>query len=416
MLPIKFYIDDNNLCLNAAYQNDNYKILNGIRGDICFIFCSGNGVYFPNELEVFEETIICNDRYEWAHVATGMVHYVKKIIFIRDVRKNFYVTGINHKINCIDKLIDFLRCEWGGKTVVVGNSAGGYLASIIGAKLHAMAIFNFSGQWNLYEAGSVVSDYYYLSRFADREMYNKYFDISKLVEDSGVPVFYFYAQKCRQDIAQTSHIRNTSNVYTFTFDSDQHGVGLTTTESYINLFMSDYEMLKKLSDSYRDIPLKPDDMSRLFNELFLCEAAFGYVDEIEKAQVKKIINRQRLSDKHLALFKMMNQWVKIKQEGKNLASYFVKKGYNMIAIYGMSYAGQTLIRELEGTNVRTVYGIDKNVTSITACIDVFTMEDALAEVDVVVVTAITFFNEISVKLMNKLNCPVISLESILYEI
>ena len=29
---------------------------------------------------------------------------------------------------------------------------------------------------------------------------------------------------------------------------------------------------------------------------------------------------QNMSDKHLSLFLMMNQWVKVKQEGKNLSS------------------------------------------------------------------------------------------------
>lgn len=34
-----------------------------------------------------------------------------------------------------------------------------------------------------------------------------------------------------------------------------------------------------------------------------------------------------MSDKHLALFLMMNQWVKVKQEGKNLAEYFKGNSY-----------------------------------------------------------------------------------------
>lgn len=55
---------------------------------------------------------------------------------------------------------------------------------------------------------------------------------------------------------------------------------------------------------------------------------------------------QGMSKKHLSLFLMMNQWVRIKQEGKNLSSYFEKNGYKNIAVYGMSYAGETLIEEL----------------------------------------------------------------------
>lgn len=414
--PREFNLDDSNLFLNTVYENDNYKILNGICGDICLVFCSGNGVYFPNELEVFKETIICYDRYEWGHVATEMIYYVKKIIFIRDVRKNFYVTGINHEIDCIDKLIGFLKDECRGyKTITIGNSAGGYLASIIGAQLHAQAVFNFSGQWNLYGYREVVKDYYYLNKFANSEIHNKYYDISQLVKDSGIPIFYFYSQKNEQDVKQMAYIHNISNIYFFAFNSNKHGQGLSKTESYIKLFMSDCEMLKKLSNSYRGISLEPDKMDCLINKIFSCEAVFSDIPRVERDEMKKILDKQLLSDKHLALVKMMNQWLRVKQVGKNLASNFEKNGYNKIAIYGMSYAGEALVRELEGTKVKVAYGIDKNANSISADIDVVTIEDDLTEVDVVVVTAICSFNEIKDKLMSKMPCPVISLEDILYE-
>lgn len=123
-----------------------------------------------------------------------------------------------------------------------------------------------------------------------------------------------------------------------------------------------------------------------------------------------------MSDKHLALFLMMNQWVKVKQEGKNLASYFEQNEYQKIAIYGMSYAGETLVEELKDSNIEVKYGIDKNADSMYIDVDVLTIEDDLESVDAIVVTAITFFDEIEEKLSEKMDCPIISLEDILYEI
>ena len=139
-------------------------------------------------------------------------------------------------------------------------------------------------------------------------------------------------------------------------------------------------------------------------------SAVGKVALGEKEKVKA------MSDKHLALFKMMNQWVKVKQEGKNLSEYFEKNGYKQIAIYGMSYAGETLINELRDTQVKIAYGIDKNADAIYADMDIFSLEDNLGEVDAVVVTAITFFYEIEEELSEKMDCPIISLEDILYEV
>ncbi len=131
---------------------------------------------------------------------------------------------------------------------------------------------------------------------------------------------------------------------------------------------------------------------------------------------KQVKEWEKISNKHLALFQMMNQWVRVKQEGKNLVSYLEEKGYKKIAIYGMSYIGETFIEELKGTNVEAVYGIDKNANNIYADIDVLSMEDSLPETDAVVVTAITFFDEIEKELSGKLDCPIISLEDILYGI
>lgn len=137
---------------------------------------------------------------------------------------------------------------------------------------------------------------------------------------------------------------------------------------------------------------------------------------VETINARKREKLRDISDKHLALFLMMNQWVNVKQEGKNLSQYFSKNDYKKIAIYGMSYAGETLINELKATEIEVLYGIDQNADKIHSSIDVFSMNEPLDEVDAVVVTPIMFFDEISDSLSQKMNCPIICLEDILYEI
>ena len=112
----------------------------------------------------------------------------------------------------------------------------------------------------------------------------------------------------------------------------------------------------------------------------------------------------------------MNQWVKVKQEGKKLSTYFEQNGYKKIAIYGMSYAGETLVDELKDTGIEIVYGIDKRADSLYADIDIISIDDLRDDVDAIVVTAITFFDEIEEMLSEKVDCPIISLEDILYEV
>ena len=137
---------------------------------------------------------------------------------------------------------------------------------------------------------------------------------------------------------------------------------------------------------------------------------------VGKMSMGKSQEIKSMSDKHLALFLMMNQWVKVKQEGKNLSLYFEQNGYKKIAVYGMSYAGETLVDELKGTSIDVAYGIDKKSDSIYSDVDIVSMEDELEKVDAIVVTAITFFYEIEEQLSKKIDCPIISLEDILYEV
>lgn len=137
---------------------------------------------------------------------------------------------------------------------------------------------------------------------------------------------------------------------------------------------------------------------------------------IGKVSSNSISKWKEMSDKHLALFLLMNQWVKVRQENKVLSTYFVEKKFKNIAIYGMNYVGQTLNDELKNTDVKVLYGIDRNAEAIYSDIDVLTMEDDLEDVDVIVVTAITYFEEIKKELQKKIKCPIVSLEEILYEI
>lgn len=137
---------------------------------------------------------------------------------------------------------------------------------------------------------------------------------------------------------------------------------------------------------------------------------------ISKIMGRSLADKKNMSDKHLALFLMMNQWVKVKQEGKDISKYFEENNFKRIAIYGMSYVGERLIEELEESNIKVAYGIDREAKSLCMDTELVTLDDDLKEVDAVVVTAITYFEEIAEKLEKKLECPIISLEDILYEI
>lgn len=126
-----------------AFNLDNY-IIERVSGDgVCVIYCSSSGLYYPNtEVEFVKAFIECEDRYEWRN---KRIRNVSKSIWIRDITKEFYVRGINKRINDIDKLLSFLEEETQGYDVITVGSSGGYIAALIGIKLDANMVYCFSG-------------------------------------------------------------------------------------------------------------------------------------------------------------------------------------------------------------------------------------------------------------------------------
>lgn len=124
---------------------------------------------------------------------------------------------------------------------------------------------------------------------------------------------------------------------------------------------------------------------------------------------------KEMSDKHFALYQLMIEWVKAGQEGKKISDVLVKRGYKTIAIYGMNYVGMTLLKEIAESDIAVAYGIDQKAEDIFADIDVITPENELKEVDVIIVTPIYYFDEISEMLEKKTNIPIVSIEDILLE-
>lgn len=120
------------------------------------------------------------------------------------------------------------------------------------------------------------------------------------------------------------------------------------------------------------------------------------------------------SNKYWQSYLMMDQWVRIKQEGKNLSTYFQKNGYQSIAIYGMNYSGITLLDELSESEIEVKYGIDANADKIYSDIPVYKLSDELEPVDAVVVSPIYYFDEIERNVSEKMSCPIIPLDDVIF--
>ena len=109
------------------------------------------------------------------------------------------------------------------------------------------------------------------------------------------------------------------------------------------------------------------------------------------------------------------QWIKVHQSGHTLADYFVKNGYKTVAIYGMKELGQALLKELVNSEVKVICGVDRDADSIFAAADVYKPDEKLPDVDVMVITAVYYYTEIALYMAEKVKCPIVSLDDVVYE-
>jgi len=155
--------------------------------------------------------------------------------------------------------------------------------------------------------------------------------------------------------------------------------------------------------------------------IFITVAFLAYVVYNEKKAKRQ---KNLLSQKSKTIIKFekfywtLNNWLDIKQDGYNLAEWFIKRGYKKIAIYGAKELGERLYEELKGSDVVVSYFIDKNrdIHLSNDDVKVYSPESTLEEVDVIVVTAIYYFTDIADGLRPKVRCPVVSLETVINEI
>lgn len=147
----------------------------------------------------------------------------------------------------------------------------------------------------------------------------------------------------------------------------------------------------------------------------LAGAAIG-AGAIEAVQKPKVIKKVEHTQKMTEFYQVLVEWLRIKQEGKSLTEFFTRNEYKTVAIYGMKELGERLYDELKDSEIEVRYVIDKNKDSVYADVDVVTPDDTLEAVDVIVVTAIHYFDEIEEALSAKVDCPIASLEDVIYEI
>lgn len=228
------------------FQGKNIKI-EDFDSNRTYIFFSSNGIYIDN-IDSINNVLVAQDRYEWENVSKDQAY---NKIFVRDIKKSWYLNGVNKNESSVEALLQELKIITNGKRIVtVGNSSGGYAATLFGYLLNAEYVLNFSGQFVLFEkenllcgADEAISDKYYpfLYDFVKNNMDCKYFDLRNF--KSNVNVFYFVPFYSRDDNVQYEFVKNISNIHAILIASNIHGDCISGSSLHKVLAMNHKEIL-----------------------------------------------------------------------------------------------------------------------------------------------------------------------------
>ena len=96
---------------------------------------------------------------------------------------------------------------------------------------------------------------------------------------------------------------------------------------------------------------------------------------------------------------MMKRWMENINSGKKLSDYFINSGFRSVAIYGAGDLGKLVFEELNNTDVKVTYFIDRNAKVLKkfSGISVILPSDynKLDSTDVIIITMSKCYDEIS---------------------
>ena len=147
-------------------------------------------------------------------------------IFVRDLKKSWYLYGINDKYNDVPSLAEYLKNLTSGYEIItLGSSAGGFAAILFGILLKADRIYCFSGQFNIEKEND--PSYSYFLKIINSPYSKPYLDLIPLIKNSLVPIYYFYPNASEYDLGQERLVKNCKNVKKFAIQSAEHGVAVS---------------------------------------------------------------------------------------------------------------------------------------------------------------------------------------------
>lgn len=140
-------------------------------------------------------------------------------------------------------------------------------------------------------------------------------------------------------------------------------------------------------------------------------------EEIERGNIFPWGNKPEVSAREYKRIKTISEifqkWIKLKNQGIHISRYLEERNIKEIAIYGIGEIGENLYRELMVSDIKVLYGIDRNAKDFMDELRIFKIGDDLQPVDAVIVAMRSLNTEKRTLLKEKIGCEIIMFPEIL---
>ncbi len=177
-------------------------------------------------------------------------------------------------------------------------------------------------------------------------------------------------------------------------------------------------------DEIRRILSKPDVYTKTFAKYqwkgvgdFL-RKRMGRLDGSMKNNSSLMEQGYRQAEKYRIFYELTYEWAYGAMAGKNIAGWIAKNGYRTVAIYGLGALGQMAYSDLcRCKDILVKYGLDRRDNIGFKELKTYRIENCPEPVELIIVTAITSYEEIKAEIREKLDfsCKLISLMQLVEE-
>lgn len=138
--------------------------------------------------------------------------------------------------------------------------------------------------------------------------------------------------------------------------------------------------------------------------------------EVSKAGYASVMAREERLNKFIKYFALLDRWLWLKMQNKSIASYFEKRHYQTIAVYGIGEIGNRLYEDLSRfTSIKVEYAIDR-VKEEHPALPVYGLESEFPKVDVIVVSTNNIFEQVCENLKEKTDIPIVSIDDVIFDV